>query len=158
MWLELYTIFIFFKVLLGFVLYTVNMTVTHIYLYLMTIPVFFLIDMLWLGFIANRFYQDQIGHLLGPVNWTAAIVFYLIYIVGILIFAVVPALEVGSWQRALVLGALFGFFAYATYDFTNLATLKDWPLVVVVVDVIWGAVLTGSVALGSYWLGKTFLF
>ena len=124
----------------------------------MTIPVFFLIDMLWLGFIANRFYQDQIGHLLGPVNWTAAIVFYLIYIVGILIFAVVPALEVGSWQRALVLGALFGFFAYATYDFTNLATLKDWPLVVVVVDVIWGAVLTGSVALGSYWLGKTFLF
>ena len=158
MWLELYTIFIFFKVLLGFVLYTVNMTVTHIYLYLMTIPVFFLIDMLWLGFIANRFYQDQIGHLLGPVNWTAAIVFYLIYIVGILIFAVVPALEVGSWQRALVLGALFGFFAYATYDFTNLATLKDWPLVVVVVDVIWGAVLTGSVVLGSYWLGKTFLF
>lgn len=134
------------------------MTVTHIYLYLMTIPVFFLIDMLWLGFIANRFYQDQIGHLLGPVNWTAAIVFYLIYIVGILIFAVVPALEVGSWQRALVLGALFGFFAYATYDFTNLATLKDWPLMVVVVDVIWGAVLTGSVALGSYWLGKTFLF
>lgn len=124
----------------------------------MTIPVFFFIDMLWLGFIANRFYQDQIGHLLGPVNWTAAIVFYLMYIVGILIFAVVPALEAGSWQRALVLGALFGFFAYATYDFTNLATLKDWPLTVVIVDVIWGAVLTGSVALGSYWLGKTFLF
>lgn len=134
------------------------MTLNYIYLYFMTIPVFFLIDMVWLGFVANRFYQDQIGHLLGPVNWTAAIVFYLIYIVGILIFAVVPALEAGSWQRAVILGALFGFFAYATYDFTNLATLKDWPLTVVVVDVVWGAVLTGSVALGSYWLVKTFLF
>ena len=134
------------------------MTLTHVYLYFLTIPVFFLIDMVWLGFVANRFYQDQIGHLLGPVNWTAAIVFYLIYIVGILIFAVVPALETGSWQRAVFLGALFGFFAYATYDFTNLATLKDWPLIVVLVDVIWGAVLTGSVAFGSYWLGKTFLF
>lgn len=134
------------------------MTFSYFYLYVMTIPVFFLIDMLWLGIIANRFYQDQIGHLLGPVNWTAAIVFYLMYIVGILVFAVVPALEAGSWQRALVLGSLFGFLAYATYDFTNLATLKNWPLTVVIVDVVWGAVLTGSVALCSYWLGKTFLF
>ncbi len=124
----------------------------------MTIPVFFVIDMIWLGFVANKFYQTQLAHLLGPVNWTAAIVFYLVYIVGILIFAVVPALEAGSWQRAVVLGALFGFFCYATYDFTNLATLKDWPLAVVIVDIIWGAVLTGSVALGSYYLGKTFLF
>lgn len=134
------------------------MTLTHLYLYLMTVPVFFLVDMVWLGLIANRFYQEQLGHLLGPVNWTAAIVFYLLYIIGILIFAVLPALEIGSWQRALLLGALFGFLAYATYDFTNLATLKDWPLTVVIVDVIWGAVLTGTVALASYYLGKTFLF
>lgn len=131
---------------------------SYLYLYLMTVPVFFMIDMVWLGFVANKFYQTQLAVFVGPVNWTAAIIFYLVYIVGILIFAVVPALEAGSWQRAVVLGALFGFFCYATYDFTNLATLKDWPLTVVIVDVIWGAVLTGSVALGSYYLGKTFLF
>lgn len=131
---------------------------TYIYLYLLTIPAFFIIDMIWLGFVANRFYMSQLAHLLGPVQWPAAILFYLIYIVGILIFAVVPALEAGSWQKALILGALFGFFCYATYDFTNLATLKDWPLAVVIVDIVWGAVLTGSVATVSYYLGKTFLY
>lgn len=130
---------------------------TYIYLYLLTVPVFFIIDMIWLGFVANKFYQSQLAHLLGPVNWPAAITFYLIYIVGIIIFAVLPGLEANSWKKALMLGALFGFFCYATYDFTNLATLKDWPIAVVVVDVIWGAVLTGSVATVSYWLGKTFL-
>lgn len=114
--------------------------------------------MLWLGLIAKNFYQAQLGHLLGPVNWPAAVIFYLIYIVGILFFAVVPALQDQSLAKAIVLGALFGFFTYATYDFTNLATLKDWPLTVVIVDVIWGAVLSGSVAAASYYLGKTFLF
>lgn len=125
----------------------------YLYLYLATIPAFFIIDMIWLGFVANKFYQSQLGHLLGPVNWPAAIIFYLIYIVGIIIFAVMPGLEANSWQKALIYGALFGFFCYATYDFTNLATLKDWPLAVVIVDVIWGAVLTGSVATASYFIG-----
>ena len=126
-----------------------------VYLYFLTIPVFFLIDMVWLGVVAKGFYQDKLGHLLGTVNWTAAITFYLIYIVGILIFAVAPALDSQSFMKALVFGALFGFFTYATYDFTNLATLKDWPLSVVVVDVMWGAVLSGSVAVISYLIGKT---
>ena len=130
----------------------------YIYLYLLTVPVFFAIDMVWLGFVANKFYQSQLTHLLGPVNWPAAIIFYLMYIVGIILFAVAPALDKGSLTHAILFGALFGFFCYATYDFTNLATLKDWPLVVVIVDVIWGAVLTGSVAAASYYLGKTFLF
>ncbi len=130
----------------------------YIYLYLLTVPAFFIIDMIWLGFVANKFYQSQLSHLLGPVNWPAAIIFYLIYIVGIIIFAVVPGLEAGSWKKALVLGALFGFFCYATYDLTNLATLRDWPLSVAIVDMIWGAVLTGSVATVSYYLGKTFLY
>jgi len=111
--------------------------------------------MVWLGVVAKGFYQDKLGHLLGTVNWTAAITFYLIYIVGILIFAVAPALDSQSFMKALVFGALFGFFTYATYDFTNLATLKDWPLSVVVVDVMWGAVLSGSVAVISYLIGKT---
>jgi len=130
----------------------------YIYLYLLTVPVFFIIDMVWLGVIARGFYQTQLANFLGPVNWTAAIAFYLIYIVGIIIFAVAPALAQGSLYKAVILGALFGFFTYATYDFTNLATLKDWPLTVVVVDVLWGAVLSGSVAAASYWLGKQFLF
>jgi uncharacterized membrane protein len=125
------------------------------YLYLLTIPVFFLIDMIWLGVLAKGFYQDKLGGFLGPVNWTAAIIFYLIFIVGILIFAVAPALESQSLAKAVVLGALFGFFTYATYDLTNLATLKDWPIIVVVVDIIWGAVLSGSVAAVSYLIGKS---
>lgn len=127
------------------------------YIYLITIPVFFLIDMIWIGLAANKFYQSQIGYILGPVNWTAAIIFYLLYIIGIIIFAVHPALVAGSLQKALILGALFGFFCYATYDLTNLATVKDWPLVVTVVDLIWGTVLTSSVAALSYYLSKTFI-
>jgi len=126
-------------------------------LYLMTIPAFFIIDMLWLGTVATKFYQSQIGFLLGPINWTAAIIFYLLYIVGIIIFVVHPALETQSVQKAIVYGALFGFFAYATYDFTNLATIKDWPVLVTIVDLAWGTILTGSVATVSYFLGKTFL-
>ncbi len=128
------------------------------YLYLLTIPVFFLIDMLWLGVLAKGFYQDKLGGFIGPVNWTAAIIFYLIFIVGILIFAVAPALESQSLAKAVVLGALFGFFTYATYDLTNLATLKEWPVIVVVVDIIWGAVLSGSVAAISYLIGKSLFF
>lgn len=127
----------------------------YVYLYLLTVPVFFIIDMLWLGVFAKDFYQEKLISFLGPVNWTAAVIFYLIFIVGILIFAVGPALDAQSLQKAILLGALFGFFTYATYDFTNLATLKNWPIAVVVVDVIWGAVLSGSVAAASYLIGKS---
>jgi uncharacterized membrane protein len=133
-------------------------TIQFVYLYLLTIPVFFLVDMLWLGLVAPKFYQSQIGFLLGPINWTAAILFYLLYIVGIIIFAVYPALLEGSLGKAILLGALFGFFAYATYDLTNLATLKDWPVLVVVVDIVWGTILTGTVAAGSYLIGKALFF
>jgi uncharacterized membrane protein len=125
------------------------------YLYFFTIPVFFGIDMIWLGFVAKDFYRKNLGHLLRPdVNWTAALVFYLLYIAGILIFATMPALEKKSLYQAVVLGGLFGFFAYATYDLTNMATLKDWPLNVVIVDIIWGIVLTASVAAASFLIGR----
>lgn len=125
-----------------------------VYLYLLTVPVFFIIDMVWLGLVAKNFYQNQIGFLLGPVNWGAAIVFYLLFIVGILVFAVLPALDGGSLMKAVLLGAFFGFVAYATYDLTNLATVKDWPFLIVVVDMIWGAVLSSSVAAASYLIGS----
>ena len=126
-----------------------------IYLYFLTIPVFFGIDMIWLGFVAKGFYRNNLGQLLRPdVNWTAALVFYLLYIGGILIFATMPALEKNSFYQAVLLGGLFGFFAYATYDLTNLATLKGWPLNVVIVDIIWGIVLTASVAAASFLIGR----
>lgn len=129
--------------------------VQFVYLYFLTIPVFVLIDALWLGVLAKDMYQDKLAHLLGPVNWSAAVIFYLLFIVGIIIFAVAPALEAQSLQKALVFGALFGFFTYATYDLTNLATLKDWPVVVVVADIIWGMVLSGSVATVSFLIGRS---
>lgn len=131
--------------------------VQYVYLYLMTVPAFFIIDMVWLGWLGKAFYKEQIGFLLGPINWSAAIIFYLLYIVGIIIFAVSPALHADSLGKAVLLGAILGFIAYATYDLTNLATVKDWPILVTVVDLIWGTVLTGSVAAASYYLGKTFL-
>ncbi|MGH1366406.1 MAG: DUF2177 family protein [Calditrichia bacterium] len=131
------------------------MSAFYIKLYLLTVPVFFAIDLLWLGSLAKSFYNTHLANFLAPsVNWTAAMTFYLLYIVGILIFAVVPALEKESLLRAAVLGSLFGFFTYATYDLTNLATLKDWPIIVVFVDVVWGTVLCAAVASASYLIGS----
>ncbi len=126
--------------------------------YFLTVPVFFLIDMIWLGAVARDFYRRHLGYLMRDrVNWVAAISFYLLFIVGIVIFAVKPALEMQSPVRALVCGALFGFFTYATYDLTNLATVKDWPLVVTLVDLVWGTALCGIVATASYFLSNRFL-
>ena len=127
-------------------------------IYLLTVPVFFLIDMLWLGVVAKDFYRRHLGYLMKPqVNWAAAISFYLLFIIGIVIFAVKPALEMQSPMRALVYGALFGFFTYATYDLTNLATIKDWPLVVTVVDLASGTALCGIVAMASYYVSTRLL-
>ena len=122
-----------------------------LFVYLITVPIFFVIDLTWLGVVAKGFYQKHLGYLMRPqINWAAAILFYLLFIIGIVFFAVRPALESQSPMRALVYGALFGFFAYATYDLTNLATVKDWPVIVTVVDLVWGTVLCGAVAWGSY--------
>ena len=120
-------------------------------LYAIALPVFFAIDMLWLGFVARTFYKNQIGFLMKPdVNWAAAIVFYLLFLVGLVIFVIGPAVEKKDWMHALLAGALFGLITYATYDLTNLATLKDWPLTVVWVDMLWGTFLASSVSTISY--------
>ena len=133
-------------------------TVFYIKLYLAAFGAFLVIDLLWLGLVARNFYQKHLGFIMAPnVNWAAAIIFYLLFILGLLIFAVVPGLQADSLGRALLLGALFGFFTYATYDLTNLATLKDRPLIVTVVDLIWGTVLATSVTLASYVAGQWFL-
>ena len=122
-------------------------------LYLIALPVFFVIDMFWLGVVAKGFYRDQIGALMKPdINWIAAIIFYLIFILGLVIFVIGPAVEKGSWTHALIYGALFGFVCYATYDLTNLAVAKDWPLLATIVDMAWGAVLAASVSTISYFI------
>lgn len=122
-------------------------------LYLIAISIFFLIDMVWLGLIAQKFYAQQIGFLMKTsVNWWAAIIFYLIFIFGLVIFVITPAVEKNSWQQALIFGALFGFVCYATYDLTNLAVAKDWPLLVTIVDMIWGAFLASSVSTLTYFV------
>lgn len=129
-----------------------------ILLYLMTVPLFFLIDLAWLGIIAKQFYRDQLGSLMRvSPNWPVAILFYLLFIVGILVFAVIPALNAGSISKALIYGALFGFFTYMTYELTNYAVIKDWPALLVPVDILWGVVLSTGVAAGSYYLGHWFL-
>lgn len=120
-------------------------------IYAVTLPVFFAIDLVWLGVVAKDFYRQHLGHLMAAqINWVAAIAFYLIFIAGIVFFAVKPALDVHDATRALVYGALFGFFSYATYDLTNHATMRDWPAIVTVVDLAWGTILSGSVAYLSY--------
>jgi len=127
----------------------------YVLLYLALVPTFFVIDFIWLGTLAQKFYQNQIGHLLASsFNIPAAIVFYLIFIVGIMIFAVLPGLEAENWKTAWIWGALFGFFTYATYDLTNLATLSDWPYTVVFVDIIWGVILCSTVATIGYFIGQ----
>lgn len=127
----------------------------YLKLYAVTVPVFFAVDLLWLGVVARGFYRRHLGFILSPqVNWAAAVIFYLIYIGGILFFAVRPALNSQSWGQAAVLGALFGFFTYATYDLTNMATIKDWPLTIVVVDIFWGVCLCTAVSCLSYGLSR----
>lgn len=122
-------------------------------LYAIALPVFFIIDMVWLGLVAKNFYSKQIGFLTKTdINWFAAILFYLLFIVGIVVFVVTPALEKKSWINALIFGALFGLITYSTYDLTNLATIKNWPLIVTVVDLIWGTVLAGSVSVISFFV------
>ncbi|MCC7242628.1 MAG: DUF2177 family protein [Acidobacteria bacterium] len=124
---------------------------------LMTIT-FFAIDLLWLGIVARPFYQQHLGPMLRPdVRWGAAVLFYLLFIAGILVFAVLPGVERASPGRVVALGAFFGLVAYATFDLTSLALVKGFPNIVAVVDMAWGTVLSAIVAAAGYaaarWVG-----
>ena len=125
----------------------------HIAAYILTGLVYLAIDAVWLGWIARRFYFTRLGHLLleKPLLGTAA-AFYLVYMAGVVVFAIVPGLAAASPLVAMGYGALFGLCAYATYDVTNYATLRGWPVEVSIVDTIWGAVLTGVSAGIGCWL------
>jgi len=123
--------------------------------YLLTAVVFFAIDMAWLGFIAKDLYRKLLGGFLSDkVNWTAAIIFYLLFIIGIFYFSILPAVEKNSVSKAILSGALFGIISYATYDLTNLATLKNWPLPIVFIDIAWGGLLTAMVSTAGYYIVK----
>jgi uncharacterized membrane protein len=116
-------------------------------LYLIALPIFLILDALWLGLIAKTFYAKQIGFLFKTdINWTAALIFYLMFIAALILFVINPAIEKGSLAHALLFGALFGLITYATYDLTNLATLKGWPIMVTIVDLIWGSFVTAAVS------------
>lgn len=120
-------------------------------LYAVTTPILFGIDLIWLGVVANRFYRAQLGLMMRPdPRWGAAILFYLLYVAALLVFAVLPGLERASLGRAVLLGAGLGFICYATYDLTNLALVKGFPTIVAVVDIAWGAVLSAGVAAAAY--------
>lgn len=124
-------------------------------LYLIALPVFFAIDMIWLGLVAKNFYSQQIGYLMKTnVNWVAALLFYFLFIGGVVFFVLAPALEKNSFTHAILAGALFGLMTYATYDLTNLATIKEWPLLVTIVDLIWGTSLSTIVSVVSYLIAK----
>jgi uncharacterized membrane protein len=127
----------------------------YVKLYIATFLAFLAIDAVWLGLVASTLYRRYLGFLMAPnPNWLAAILFYLLFVVGILVLVVLPGLEANSLKTTLLRGALFGLVAYATYDLTNLATVKDWPLLITVVDMIWGTVLSVVVSYVGYVAGK----
>lgn len=125
--------------------------------YLATLVFFCAVDMVFLGIIAKDFYRASIGHLMADsFNIPAAVVFYALYIAGLMIFVINPAVRAGEWSHAALYGALFGFFCYATYDLTNLATLKDWPLGLSLADMAWGATITAAASVVGYAVGSRF--
>ncbi|MBS4201136.1 DUF2177 family protein [Bacillus sp. FJAT-49732] len=126
--------------------------------YLVTLIVFFLIDILWLGFFAKNMYQEKLGFLLKTnVNWTAAIPFYLLFIAGMIFFVINPALAKNSALYALIIGGFFGLITYATYDMTNLATLKNWPLSITILDISWGTFLCAITSFISFFTVRTLI-
>ena len=112
-----------------------------------TLVVLLVLDLLWIGFLAKPMYQQGIGHLMAEQpRLLVALLFYLVYAAGLTVFAVAPDASTGNWKAAAMSGALFGFFAYATYDLTNLATLRNWPIGLAALDMAWGTLVSGACA------------
>lgn len=125
--------------------------------YFSTIVLFLGIDAIWLGVIARKFYQEQLGDLMLPSpKFAVAAIFYLFFAAAIVVVAVRPGLEAGSLWKAAGYGALLGLAAYVTYDITDLSTLKNWPVTLGIVDMIWGTVLTGVASAGGYAAARHF--
>ena len=124
-------------------------------LVLIAFVVFFAIDIVWLSFIAKKLYQKELGFIMAKkVNWVAAFIFYVLFIVGLVFFAIQPAIQAGDIGVAFLNGSLFGLMTYATYDLTNLATLEKWPLKITIIDLIWGTFLGTSVTVITFLIGR----
>ena len=129
----------------------------YLYAYLATAVAFCALDFAWLGLVAPSFYKTQIGPLLlEKPNLAPALLFYVVYVVGLVVFGVMPAVTAGSWIKAATLGALLGFVAYATYDLSNYATLRSWTLSITVVDMLWGSAAS-AIASSCGYFGTLFL-
>jgi uncharacterized membrane protein len=127
----------------------------YIKLYFITLIAFLAIDMVWLGLVARTFYRNYLGFLMTPTtNWIAAVLFYLLFILGILVFVVVPGLQDNSLKATILRAVLFGLVTYATYDLTNLATVKNWPVLITVIDMAWGTILSVVVSFICFMVGK----
>lgn len=127
----------------------------YIYLYLLTFIFFLAIDFVWLNFVAKNLYSQKIGNLLAEnANLIPALIFYILFIVGVIIFVIIPGYEAKSLGKTLFLGALFGIMTYSTYDLTNLATLKDWPISVTIIDIVWGTSVSTVTAVAGYYIAK----
>ncbi|WEJ58812.1 DUF2177 family protein [Devosia sp. FJ2-5-3] len=120
--------------------------------YLSSALVFFAVDFVWLTLATRFLYKPQLGDLLADSpNLLVAATFYLVYLIGLVVFAILPAANANSWAMALGLGALLGLVAYGTYDFTNLSTIRDWPVLVTMVDLAWGTFLSALAATAGFW-------
>lgn len=130
---------------------TISLMINFIKTYLIAGGVYWLVDFIWLALIANKFYQRQLEGLLADnIKWPAAIIFYTLYPIGVIIFAVMPGLNEASLSKTLLRGALFGFFTYATYDLSNYITLANWPIKVVITDILWGMFISLLVAFAGF--------
>lgn len=127
-------------------------------IFAVAVPVFFLVDLFWLGIVAKEIYQKYLGQFLreSPI-WSVAILFYLFFVIGLVIFVVQPAIEKNSWMHALIFGSFYGFITYMTYELTNYSLIKGWPWQIVIIDIIWGVVLSATVAIASYFIARIWI-
>jgi len=133
------------------------MTTPYLVAWIGVAVAFAILDLIWLGYIARDFYANAMGDLRADsFRISPAIAFYIVMVTGTVIFAVRPALGAESWTTATMLGAAFGFFCYATYDLTNLATTRDWPTFLAIVDMVWGTLLTATAATAGYTFARVF--
>ncbi|TPN81853.1 DUF2177 family protein [Mesorhizobium sp. CU2] len=132
--------------------------IRHAFAYVATLITFLAIDAVWLTMMSQRLYRRYLGDILADsVNPAPAALFYLVYVAGIIFFATAPAFSSGKWTTAALNGALYGFFAYATYDLTNQATVRGWPTIITVADICWGSLLSAAAATLGFLLTRYFL-
>jgi len=128
---------------------------TTIISFILTAIIFVAVDMVWLAVIAKSFYWSRLGHLLTKdVVWIAVLIFYVVYVLGVFYFVINPAIATNSWLAAMQNGFLLGILCYATYDLTNMGTLKDWSWAVAVVDIIWGGILTAVTSVAGFMIAS----